>query len=276
MLKIRRMKIFDNYNSVYYLNIGVWLLIIQFLSGCAYKKTVAKYHPLDADTIIKSIKERNKNIRDLRGIANIQIISNNLNQRIREAIVINGNSLIRLELLNIIGQPSLIMVSDSKTVTIYNISENSFYHGDASPETIAKITGIYMTPHDIINLITGKQITTDFKITDLSFKNESRQYMLKAQSVDGGIYEEIWLDSANLSATEVKRFDDKGMAISFTSFSDYRKVGSHFFPFRIKMLIPSRGLSMSIEYVYVDLNRGVEESLFDLIIPEDAEAVELR
>lgn len=276
MLKTRRKKIFANCKFVYYLNIGVWLLIIQFLSGCAHKKAVAKYHPLDADTIIKSIKERNKNIRDLRGIANIQIISNNLNQRIREAIVINGNSLIRLELLNIIGQPSLIMVSDSKTITIYNVSENSYYHGDASPETIEKITGVYMTPPDIINLITGRQIADNFKITDLSFKNESRQYMLKAQSVDDGIYEEIWLDSVNLSATEVKRFDDKGMAISFTSFSDYRKVGSHFFPFRIKILIPLRGLSMSIEYAYVDLNSGVEESLFDLIIPEDAEAVELR
>lgn len=276
MLKTMRMKIFANCKSAYYLNIGVWLLIIQFLSGCAYKKAVAKYHPLDADTIIKSLKERSKNIKDLRGIANIWIISNNLNQKIREAIVINGNSLIRLELLNIIGQPSLIMVSDSKTVTIYNISENSYYRGDASPETIEKITGVYMTTPDIINLITGRQITDNLKITDLSFKNESKQYMLRVQSADSGIYEEIWLDSANLSATEVKRFDDKGMAISFTSFSDYRKVGSHFFPFKIKILIPSRGLSMNIEYAYADINKGVEESLFDLIIPEDAEAVDLR
>src|SRR3990167_9933719 len=106
-------------------------------SGCTYKKIektiIQPESPaVSVSSIIDLISERNNKIKNIRGIASINIISNNSTQRVKVAIVINGDSHIRLESLNIAGQPSIIMVSDGNAVTIYNMNENRFYKGDAS------------------------------------------------------------------------------------------------------------------------------------------------
>src|SRR3990167_2848366 len=277
-IKHKRRKI-NTIPSVIYL----LLFIIGYLqlSGCTYKKiektiTHPESTPISAKSIIDLISERNKKIKNLRGIANINIISGNSTRRIKEAIVVNGDSHIRLESLNITGQPSLIMVSDSNAVTIYNINENRFYKGDASPEVLHKITGIYLSPLEIANLLTGRQSIENNRTEDMHLTKENSSYILKTQLSGSKSYDEIRFEPTNLSTTTIKRYDDTGKVVKFITFSDYRKAGEYLFPFKRQILLPPRGLSMTVEYTDLEINTEMEESIFNLTIPEDAEEMEMN
>jgi len=250
-------------------------------SGCTYKKIekiiIQPESPaVSVSSIIDLISERNNKIKNIRGIANINIISSNSTQRVKEAIVVNGDSHIRLESLNITGQPSLIMVSDSNAVTIYNINENRFYKGDASPEVLHKITGIYLSPLEIANLLTGRQSIENNRIEDMRLAKENSAYILRTQSSGSKSYNEIRFEPTNLSTTTIKSYDDTGKIVKFITFSDYRKAGEYLFPFKRQILLPPRGLSMTVEYTDLEINTEMEESVFNLTIPEDAEEMEMN
>lgn len=270
----------NNYiSSIVYL-----LLFITYClhsSGCTYKKIektiIQPESPaVSVSSIIDLINERNNKIKNLRGIANINIISSNSTQRVKEAIVVNGDSHIRLESLNITGQPSLIMVSDSNAVTIYNINENKFYKGDASPEVLNKITGIYLSPLEIANLLTGRQSIENNRIEDMHLAKENSAYILRTQSSGSKSYNEIRFEPTTLSTTTIKSYDDTGKVVKFITFSDYRKVGEYLFPFKRQIFLPPRGLSMTVEYTDLEINTEMEESVFNLTIPEDAEEMEMN
>ncbi len=255
------------------------LLVSCFLllpSGCAYKRVEkADYKPVSLNVIVDSLKERSKKTRDLRGVANLHIVSAKGSQRVKEVIAINGDSHIRLESLNIMGSPSLIMVSDGSIVTAYNVHENKFYRGMASPEIIARMTGIYLSPNDIINLITERHFAGYLNIENSGYEKGDGIYILKTRSGEG-FYDEIQIEPFDLSPKTVKRYDSNGKVMRFITFSNYRKIGDYLFPFKINILLPSQKISMTIEYTDVELNAGVEESLFELVIPDDAEAVNLN
>ncbi|MBI3813280.1 MAG: DUF4292 domain-containing protein [Nitrospinae bacterium] len=290
------------------------LASVFWLSGCAYKRVEkVEYQPVSLNLLIDSLKERSKKIRDLRGIANLHIVSAKASQRVKEVIAVNGDSHVRLESLGIMGQPSLIMVSDGSIVTAYNVHENRFYRGMASPEIIARMTGIYMSPDDIINLITGRHFAEYLHIENSGYTKGNGVYILKTRLIpplpplekggnnppnlpltspfsphlkggegevekggEGGFYDEIWIEPADFSPKTVKRYDSNGKVVRFITFSDYRKTGGYLFPFKTNILLPPQKISMTIEYTDVELNAGVEESLFELTIPDDAEAVELN
>ncbi|MBI5747682.1 MAG: DUF4292 domain-containing protein [Nitrospinae bacterium] len=269
----------NSISSIVYL-----LLFITYClhsSGCSYKKIEKTIiHPespaVSVSSIIDLISERNNKIKNIRGIASINIISNNSTQRVKVAIVINGDSHIRLESLNITGQPLLIMVSDSNAVTIYNINENKFYRGDASPEVLHKITGIYLSPLEIANLLTGRQSIENNRTEDMRLTKENSSYILKTQLSGSKSYDEIRFEPNNLSTTAIKRYDDTGKVVKFIIFSDYRKLGEYLFPFKRQILLPPRGLLMTVEYTDIEINTEMEESVFNLTIPEDAEAINLN
>jgi outer membrane lipoprotein-sorting protein len=286
--------------TAYCLLLTAYCLLLA--SGCAYKRVEkVEYQPVSLNLIADSLKEKSKEIRDFRGIANLHIVSAKGSQRVKEIIAINGDSHVRLESLNIMGSPSLIMVSDGSIVTAYNVHENRFYRGMASPEIIARMTGIYMSPNDIINLITGRHFAEYLHIENSGYTKGNGVYILKTELTppappltsplsppskggegevvkgsEGGYYDEIWIESADFSPKTVKRYDSNGKVIRFITFSDYRKIGDHLFPFKTSILLPLQKISMTIEYTDVELNAGVEESLFELIVPDDAEAVELN
>ncbi|MBI3584251.1 MAG: DUF4292 domain-containing protein [Nitrospinae bacterium] len=277
---IKQMRLGNNsISSIVYL-----LLFITYClhsSGCSYKKIektiIQPESPaVSVSSIIDLISERNNKIKNIRGIASINIISNNSTQRVKVAIVINGDSHIRLESLNITGQPLLIMVSDSNAVTIYNINENRFYKGDASPEVLHKITGIYLSPLEIANLLTGRQSIENNRTEDMHLTKENSSYILKTQLSGSKSYDEIRFEPTNLSTTAIKRYDDTGKVVKFITFSDYRKLGEYLFPFKRQILLPPRGLLMTVEYTDIEINTEMEESVFNLTIPEDAEAINLN
>lgn len=257
------------------------LLAFCFLllsSGCAYKKggvtaLPTEYPEVSDDTIVNSLIWRNKRIKNLKGIANIHLVSNNIIQKVKEVIIVDENSHIRLESLNIMGQPSLIMVSDESVLTIYNIDENKFYRGAASPEIISKMTGIYMSPADIADLLTGRQFIENHPAAGLSHTDKNGLHILKTKLGEDKFYDEIWIEPVNLSPVTAKRYDDSGRIVRTVTFSDYRKIGDYLFPFKIGTVIPSQGLSITIEYIKVELNEGIENSIFSLDLPDDAEAV---
>jgi len=266
------------------LSIACLLLLITYCLnslGCAYKKIEKpiiqpESSAISVSSIIDLIGERNNKIKNIRGIAKINIISSNSTQRLKEAIVVHGDSHIRLESLNITGQPSIIMVSDSNAVTIYNINENRFYKGDASSEVLHKITGIYLSPFEIANLLTGRHPIENKKIEDMHLTKENRVYILRTQLSGSKSYNEMQFEPNNLSIITIKRYDDTGKVIKFITFSDYKKVGEYLFPFKRQILLPPKGLSMTVEYTEIEINTEIEESVFNLTIPEDAEEIQIN
>ncbi|MBI4379461.1 MAG: DUF4292 domain-containing protein [Nitrospinae bacterium] len=250
-------------------------------SGCAYKKVERitqppRYPDVSVNQLIDSLKKRSEEIKDLSGIANIHIRSKNMNHKVKEVILVNGDYHIRLESLNIIGQPSLILVSDSNLVTAYNIDENRSYKGKASPEVISKMSGIFMSPRDIIELFTGRQFIENHTIYNFAQTKEDDSYILMNRFGNGKVSDEVWFEPINLCPTIVKRYDSSGKVMRIVTFSDYRRLGDHLFPFKIKIVLPDQGISMAIDYFDLELNTGVDESLFNLVIPEGAEAINLN
>jgi len=92
----------------------------------------------------------------LSGIARISVRAAGSSRSYKTVLACSYPDALRLEVLGLFNQPGLYLSANRKTgITLCIPSENAWYRGPATPETMQRISGIRMDPFDVIQTLLG-------------------------------------------------------------------------------------------------------------------------
>jgi len=239
--------------------------------------TLLKHPPsrpsISAPPLVEEVRLSNERIRSLQGIARVDWIYQGKRLRTRQAIALAKPGFMRLETLNFLNQPLLILTTDGVTLQAISLSENRFYRGAVS-EGLTHFMGLRMGSEELVSLILGEIPLHG----DASICYDSRRRLYKLTFPPSTRWERqtFWIHPKTLRVVEASKTDAfKREEIRFC-FSQFRKTGSVTFPREIQIEVPAIDNRIRINFRKIEINLPLPPDIFRLSIPPGVEVVEIN
>ena len=238
--------------------------------------TLLKYPPsrpsISAPPLVEEVRLSNERIRSLQGIARVDWIYQGKRLRTRQAIALAKPGFMRLETLNFLNQPLLILTTDGVTLQAISLSENRFYRGAVS-EGLTHFMGLRMGSEELVSLILGEIPLRG----DATINYDSRRGLYRLTFPPSARWETetFWIDPKTLRVLEISKTDPLGREEIRILFGPFRKRGSVTFPTKIQIELPTVDNRIRLNFRKVEINPPLSPDLFRLPIPPGIEVVEI-
>jgi hypothetical protein len=167
----------------------------------------------------------------LAGIARIAIKANNTSQSYKTAYACILPDQLRLEVLGLFNQPGLYVSANRETgITLFVPSQNAWYRGPATAESMQGISGIRMDPFDIVRTIHGQPPGPVPAQAHTTCTQENGSYMCtltQAKTV-----QEVWINPQTGSISRSRLFKN-GLAIHDIHYQSFRELDGRYIPEKI-------------------------------------------
>lgn len=248
------------------------LALLNFPTGCASLRTPPPYseHPEGAAEALRGIEERQNGLEIFSAMARIRIEDKKGGRSIRELITIGGEDRLRLESLDILGQPYLIIVKNGEEIEIYNAKERTLEREVDTPGVVYKLTGLTLSVDSISRIITQRFISKGDRI--LNFRpGEAGESSLLSVGKGNGESIDILLGGESLPASTVYTDREKNITEK-VYYSNYEKIQPKiYYPKNIRVELPLNGVSLNIKLSDIEINKAIDESFFLLEVPQNTQ-----
>ena len=248
------------------------LAILTFSWSCSFVAPSPSRSPTPLPSL-EAVRLSNETIRSLRGVANIELLYQGKWLKTRVAIALAEPGLMRLETLNFLDQPLLILTADGVALQAFSLPENRFYRGTVS-EGLTHFMNLRIGSEAFVSLILGKIPTTG----DGSIRYDSNRglYQVTFPPSIRWRMQTFWIHPRTLRVVEITKRDAlTGKEIRIW-FSRVRKVQSVDFPMGIEIGITEVNSLIKLRFRTLEINPSFAPDLFRLTIPPGVEVVELN
>ncbi|MDD5475208.1 MAG: DUF4292 domain-containing protein [Syntrophales bacterium] len=223
---------------------------------------------------------RNNNGETLRALVHIRVEQADrpaYSQRLTMAV--NHPSFLKLDSIPAFGVPDFFLSLSGDVFSAYIPGKNRFYTGIATKELLFSFFGIYISPDEIISMLTGKPAIARPYLNDGRFtalRNSRGDYRIEILS--GSPERLIYLIRLNnqREITGMDVFGSDGRFRYGASFSDYGQTEGLSYPKRITLNIEEHIptlVDIRLSDILVTMND--KPSFFDLPIPPGAEIIHM-
>jgi len=260
-------------------------LFLLLLVGCqaAIQKT-GPYSPPSGEVLgpdkeqelFSKLREREDSFDNLKGLVNLDLKSPAKKAKTKEVIVLRKNSGLRIETLNLLGQPTMYLVSEDRdNLLIYFPFENKLKKTKATKENLYQWAGVYLDLPQIIKVLSATvplSAGTGGK-KRWAYNSQEKRYIL--QILDGKtVREEVWLEAERFLPQRTLLFDEEGALFLDVSYALYQNVQNRLFPYSIKIVLPAENAVIHVVYKSVSINQKLPDGIFTLPIPEKTKSLE--
>jgi outer membrane lipoprotein-sorting protein len=214
--------------------------------------------------------------RALKGIAKVKVKSPEESFSVKEFISAQSPNLLRLETLNPLGHPVFYAVTDGKEIFIFIPSENKFYRGSASPETLSLFIPLRLSIDELVPIFLGRMPLIDYDDGKVSCEEGDGFYSLQLLTEDRSEKQLLKVSADNLTVMESKTYKQGGELIISVQFGDYEMIGDVLFPKRISVFIPHDETRVVISYKKLEILPEISPDAFRLTAPQGIEVVPLK
>jgi|GEM_PF-1367318 len=278
--KISVMISVDRWPSSYLKNIFEFSVLLIFsvsiLTGCtSLIRSTSPIKPLSSpDDILKKIVIREGKIKDLKGIAKVRITSADKNHSLKEVIIVQMPSSLRMETLGFFGQPLFFLTAKHNRLSILSLSENKFYKGEFTPKNLSIIFPLYLKSKDLFSILLGSTPLIDHVDMDIGIVPEENLYLVRFSQRGGITRQFIWIDPLNFSIIKSEIYDSSGNPLLKVKFGNYKTINDLLFPMSTTISLPSSRdtahsapTEIGIDYSELEINTGINRNSFDLDVP---------
>ncbi len=164
----------------------------------------------------------------LSGIARIGITVADASRSYKSVFACSYPDVLRLEVLGLFNQPSLYISAQSgKKLTLYVPSENVWYAGPASRESMQRISGISMGPLDIIRTIHGRPPGPDPATSRITCTLDGDNYACTL--AQNNTVQHIWINPLSGTLTRSLLYES-GRAAHDIRYLKFQQLGSRTLP----------------------------------------------
>lgn len=242
---------------------------VSILTGCAsLRRSISPIKPLSSpDDILKKIVIREGKIKDLKGIAKVRITSADKNHFLKEVIIVQMPSSLRMETLGFFGQPLFFLTAKHNQLSILSLSENKFYKGEFTPKNLSIIFPLYLKSKDLFSILLGSTPLIDHVDMDIGIVPEENLYLVRFSQQGGITRQFIWIEPLNFSIMKSEIYDSLGNLVLKVEFDNYKTINDLLFPMSTTISLHSSLTKIGIDYSELEINTGINQHSFDLDAP---------
>ena len=180
----------------------------------------------------------------LSGIARITINAENNSRSYKTVFACSYPDALRLEVLGLFNQPGLYVSANTDTgITLCVPSENAWYRGPATPESMQRISGILMDPFDIVRTLHGRPPGPDPSTAQISCTQDNDSYACTL--VHEETVQQVWINPIVGRIIRSLLFEN-GLAVHDIRYQGLRQQDGRFIPETIQVLFDRYATSLEI------------------------------
>jgi len=257
-------------NFIFLLRIYLVLLPIVFLiDGC--KTNPEKIPPhfskdiISSDYIFNRLQVRAKKIYNVKSFARTTFIDKEVKQSLRQTLIIQGNSSIRVDTYGMFGQALGVFISAAGKMQFLDPAKGRVYSGVNVKKLLRKLLGTQIDFQEHLRIFVGHIPNFEYlKVKESRLNSDKSKYIFHATDLknDGEI--RLVIDSLTLLPLEMTRFES-GEKRYYVQWQDYEKIGSIDWPHLITLKFSERQEILKIKYKDPTLNGNISPDIFQLI-----------
>jgi hypothetical protein len=180
----------------------------------------------------------------LAGIARIAIKTGNTSRSYKTVFACSYPDALRLEVLGLFNQPGLYISANTDSgISLCVPSENAWYRGPATPESMQRISGILMEPFDIVRTLHGRPPGPDPAAAQITCTQDNGSY--ECTLVHEQTVQQVWINPIVGRITRSLLFEN-GLTVHDIRYQGFREQDGRVIPETIQVLFESYATSLEI------------------------------
>lgn len=260
------------------------VLVTSLLAACGARRVAPPDDALtDPAELFGIVAARGEGLDTVRYRATLEYYGDGGRVRVRQAVLARQPTDVRIETISPANTSLAVLVLNADELLFYDVSSETFVAGEPTPEHIGQLAPLWLTPRDIVRVLVGgapiDEVEADTTGYELQWQRRGGHYELTMPTLDAG---ELTLDveHGTWALIGARQHDDDGELVW-----ELRAGGlqSHdvdgealWLPTRLRFLLPSERVDMSLDVERVDVNPTLSDRLFTLEPPRGIPVTPLR
>jgi hypothetical protein len=266
----------------------IFLAILFLAGGCAGTRGPASGPSVPEATrheILGALKERNEAVSALRGFATVRYGSSLFGARGETAFAVRKPDRLRIDGLADFGLYHSRLALDGRALTILWPSDNRYFEGAATPESLARYLLVGLPPETIVAILLGVvPVREDDPGLRVMTLRKGAQFIVRGERVEAVVEpRDVPAGARTYVPVQYTVTDVDGHPVYRVGFDDYSREGRPLWfadrmtarfwengPSRTKARIDVRFKEIEVN---PQINSKTDAKLFELKIPKDAQRV---
>lgn len=138
----------------------LWLYVLILLSSILSNSCAWLIAPPESDAPAQQQVARwadhNKALKQFKGLYRLQVVTREQSLKVRAALAAGAPDHLRVELLNLLGQPLLSLAADGEQMTVLVIADQKFHRFRQSPTALAPFIHVPLGPGELLDSLSGR------------------------------------------------------------------------------------------------------------------------
>ena len=246
--------------------------LVGVLTAC---ETLPPPKPVEPPAQLRTLEEisqhlttRQEGIHNVKSMVKSAIKTREKNHNLKQGLLIDGETSLRLDTLNLFGQPVSVLIFDPTQILLYDPKNNKMYRNWEVWDIMIRTFGTVFDFREYVSVFSGKiPRLASLNMKSVGWNSKTGNYQISA--VDSGSNEplEIEVDPNTLLPVQLVKWKD-GKLIYRVQWTDYQKAEEHLFPHTISVQRPLLGDEVVMKFNNPLINQGIPEDAFQLNVPE--------
>ena len=223
---------------------------------------------LTLDEISQQLATRQEGIYNVKSMVKSSIKTREKNHNLKQVLLIDGESSLRLDTLNLFSQPVGVLISDQTQILLYDTKSNKLYRNREVWDIMMRTFGTVFDFREYVSVFSGKiPRLASLNLKGVHWNPETGNYQISAVDSERNDQLEIEVDTKTVLPVRLVKWKE-GKQVYTVQWEDYRKAEEHLFPHTITVQRPLIGDEVVMKFNNPLINQGVPEDAFQLDVPQ--------
>jgi hypothetical protein len=191
--------------------------------------------------------------------------------KVREQVAVKRPASLRVEAETPFGVAAVV-AANATTVAIYQPSDNTFYRGAATADTLSRFTRIPLPPEQAVKLLMGLLPDNDSAYSAPASVRTEGDLLIGAYRMPTGEVDELGFAGGQLRLVRTRGSSGVGYEVTY---DDYRDIGGLQFAHLLDAKFLNTGTHLNVKYSGVIVNPSLGDSEFVLVPQVTSKVIDL-
>jgi outer membrane lipoprotein-sorting protein len=246
-------------------------LLAGVLTACETLPTPKPVEPpeqlLTLDEVSQQLAAQQNGIHNVKSMVKSAIKTRENNHNLKQVLLIDGESSLRLDTLNLFSQPVGVLISDQTQILLYDTKSNKLYRNREVWDIMIRTFGTVFDFREYISVFSGKiPRLSSLNLNGVLWNPETGNYKISAVDSERNERLEIEVEPETVLPVRLDKWKEEKQVYR-VQWKDYQKVGEHLFPHTITVQRPLLSDEVVMRFNNPMINQGVPEDAFQLNVP---------
>jgi hypothetical protein len=213
---------------------------------------------------LAELRDRGDEREGLRATARVSLSGQHGASFARQILVLERPARLRVEVLGILGQRALVLVTDGESYSLWRAETGGLEEGPVHPGILFEVAGVPLTPEDAVRLLLGAPALGDG--AERAAGEALPDGGIRVRLEGAGAWHALDFDAAGRLRVYAVLAGDEPPLLR-VAWDDYREVAGRAFAHRVDFDFPRADAHAEVELRRVELNPALPDGLFELDLP---------